>query len=148
MYYKFNFKNFKITKTKSYIKEENVYFFFNSINKNSKNWIIIEQNLKAIDFNCWKVFNQTSRKILKHSIYKNTRWIINNVTFLIKPKIKKLSKQVLMTNFEFILFNLLALKINNRIYPRFQLKKSYSLDYRNNIKLIFQFNIVNLRKLK
>ena len=74
--------------------------------------------------------------------------MINNVTFLIKPKIKKLSKQVLMTNFEFILLNLLALKINNKIYPRFQLKKSYSLDYRNNIKLIFQFNIVNLRKLK
>ena len=143
-----NFKNYRIIKTKNYIKKENLYFFFNGITKDSNNWTIIEQNLKVIHFNYYKVFNQTSKKVFSHSIYKHTRWIINSITFLIKPNIKKLFKQTLSVNFDFILFNMLGLKINNKIYQTNQFKKNYSLNYKNNKKLVFQFKITSLRKLK
>ena len=73
---------------------------------------------------------------------------MNSLTFLIKPKTNQLSKQILIANFESILFNLLAIKINNKVYQMIQLKKNYSLEYQNNKKLIFQFKIINLRKFK
>ena len=143
-----NFKNYKIIKTRDYIKKENIYFFFNGISKNSNNWIVTEQSLKTVNFNYYKIFNQMSRKILNKSIYKTIKWIVNSLTFLIKTKVNKLFKQALITNLKSILFNLLAIKINNKIYQIIQLKKNYSLAYQNNKRLVFQFKITSLRKLK
>lgn len=143
-----DFKSYKAIKTKNYVKKENIYFFFNGVGKNSNYWISIEQNLKTINFDYYKIFNQMSRKILNKSLYKNIKWVINSLTFLIKPKTNQLFKQILIANFESILFNLLAIKINNKVYQMVQLKKNYSLEYQNNKKLIFQFKIINLRKFK
>lgn len=143
-----DFKSYKAIKTKNYIKKENIYFFFNGVSKNSNNWIGIEQSLKTVNFDYYKIFNQMSRKILNKSLYKNIKWVMNSLTFLIKPKTNQLSKQILIANFESILFNLLAIKINNKVYQMIQLKKNYSLEYQNNKKLIFQFKIINLRKFK
>jgi hypothetical protein len=68
---KFTTKEYKITKTKSYIQTSNLFFFFNGINRNSNDWIIIEQKLKNINFEYYKIFNKTSKKTLENSIYKN-----------------------------------------------------------------------------
>ena len=143
-----NFKNYKIIKATTYIKKNNLFFFFGGANRNSNDWLTIEQNLKNINFNYHKIFNKTSKKILNSSIYKNTKETINGITFLIKPKNKKLLKQVLITNFEPLLFNMLAIKINNKMYQTTQLKNNYSLNYIHNKQLILQFRITNLKKSK
>ena len=143
-----NFKNYKIKKTKNYIKKNNLYFFFNGINKNSNSWILVEQNLKTINFDYYKIFNKTARKIINESIYKNIKETINSITFLIKLKTTKLLKQILITSFEFLLFNILAIKLNQKIYQVIQIKKNYSLNYQNTKALIFQFKLTNLKKSK
>lgn len=107
---------------------------------------LVEQGLKNINFNYYKIFNRTAKKTLKNSIYKNIKPTINSITFLIKPKIKQLVKKILITNFEPLLFNMLAIKINNKIYEPTQLKNSYSLNYSDNKILIFQFGVTHLKK--
>jgi hypothetical protein len=90
-----------------------------------------EQDLKKINFSYYKVFNKTATKTLKNSIYNNIKPIINGITFFIKPASipKQLTKEVILDNFEPLLFMILAVKFNNKIYSITQLKKTNSLDY-------------------
>ena len=144
----FTSKNYKIIKTKTYLKKNNLFFFFCGIHRNSNDWILVEQGLKSINFNYYKIFNRTAKKTLNNSIYKSIKPTINSITFLIKPKTKQISKQVLIASFEPLLFNMLAIKLNNKIYQTTQLKNNYSLNYRDNKMLIFQFGITNLKKIE
>jgi hypothetical protein len=143
---KFALKDYKTLNTKQYIKSTNLFFVFNGIDQNSKDSIKTKQKLKNINFNCYKVFNKTSTKILKNSIYKNVAPIINGGTFFIKPTVKKaLSKKNLFNNFENLMFIFLASKINNKIYFSHQLKNVNILNYYKNNLLLYQFLISNLK---
>jgi len=112
----------------------------------SNDWLLVEQGLKHINFNYYKIFNRTTKKTFKNSIYKTTEPTVNSITFLIKPKINQLFKQILITNFEPLLFNMLAIKINNKIYQTTCLKQSHSLNYNENKLLIYQFGITQIKK--
>jgi hypothetical protein len=143
---KFALKDYKTLNTKQYIKSTNLFFVFNGIDQNSKDSIKTKQKLKNINFNCYKVFNKTSTKILKNSIYKNIAPIINGGTFFLKPAVKKaLSKKILFNNFENLMFIFLASKINNKIYFSHQLKNVNILNYYKNNLLLYQFLISNLK---
>jgi hypothetical protein len=107
---------------------------------------LVEQGLKNINFNYYKIFNRTTKKTLKNSIYKTIKPTIDSITFVMKPKIKQLFKQILIVNFKPLLFNMLAIKINKKIYETTQLKNSYSLNYSENKLLIFQFGVARLKK--
>jgi hypothetical protein len=141
-------KNYKIGKTKNYIKKNNIFFFFSGINRNSNDWILVEQSLKSVNFNYYKIFNRTAKKTLNNSIYKTIKPTINGITFLIKPKTNRLSKQILTASFEPLLFNMLAIKLNDKIYQTTQLNNNYSLNYEDNKILVFKFLITNLKKSK
>lgn len=45
------FKNYKMTKTKTYIKKNKLFFFFDGVHRNSNHWVLVEQELKNICFN-------------------------------------------------------------------------------------------------
>ena len=139
-------KNYKIIKTKNYIKKNNLFFFFSGIHRNSNDWILVEQSLKNINFNYYKIFNRTAEKLLNNSIYKTIKPTINSITFVIKPKTIQVSKQILLASLEPLLFNMLAIKLNNKIYQTTQLKNTYSLNYKNNKILVFKFAITNLKQ--
>ena len=51
-------KKHKLTKTKKFIKTNNLIFIFNGINQNYQNWVISEQKMKALNINYYKVFNK------------------------------------------------------------------------------------------
>jgi hypothetical protein len=141
---KFTSKNYKIIKTKSYLKTNNLFFIFSGINQNSSNWIKTEQELKKINFNYYKIFNKTSTKIFKNSIYKNIAHTINSITFFIKPTLNnKLIKKKVLFNMETFFF--LAFKMNNKIYSSNQLKHVNSLNYYENKLLLYQFGITHIK---
>lgn len=142
----FTSKDYGIIKTKNYIKKNKLFFFLCGIHKNSNDWILVEQSLKSINFNSYKIFNKTTEKTLNCSIYKTVKPAINGITFLVEPKTKQLSKQTLITFFEPLLLNMLAIKLNNKIYQTTLLKNNYSLSYKNNKIFIFQFGITGLKK--
>lgn len=142
----FNFKDYKIVKTKNYIKKNNLFFLFEGVHKAFNDKIVTEQKLKNINFNSYKIFNKTSKKVIQNSIYKKSKQTINGITFFIKSKNNQVINQTLTNQFELLLFNMLAIKINNKIYQKAQFKNNYSLNYTNSKQLIFQFRITNLKK--
>jgi hypothetical protein len=141
----FTAKNFKIEKTKNFIKNNSLFIFFNGINRNTNDWIIIEQELKKIDFNYYKICNKTSKTILNNSIFLSTSSLINSMTFLLKPleNKKEINKNILFKNIESLIFSLLAIKINNRMYSKTQIKNLISLNYKDNKLLLYKFLISN-----
>jgi hypothetical protein len=140
-------KDYKILKTKNFLKKDNLLFFFNSIHRNSNDEIIVEQKIKKFNLNHYKIFNKTSKTTINNSIYKNSNELINSMTVLIKPISNKieLKKSDLSTCFEPLLFNMLAIKLNNKIYSTSQLKNVVTLNYRDIKLLLFQFILTNLK---
>lgn len=84
-----NFKNYQIVKIRNYFWEKNFYFLVHGSNKSLNNKIVLDQNLKNIDFYRYKLCAKVCKKVLKYSIYKNIRWAVNNM----------LDKKVLIQNF-------------------------------------------------
>ena len=143
---KLTLKDYKTFNTKQYIKSTNLFFFFNSINQNSKDSIETKQKLKNINFNYYKIFNKTSTRILKGSIFKNVIPLINGETYFVKYTVKKpLSKRILFKNFENLMFIFLASKINNKFYFSNQLQNVNILNYYKSNLLLCQFLISNLK---
>jgi len=140
-------KNYKTNKIRNYIKTNHTFFLFNGNILKSYDWIITEQAFKNMHFKYYKIFNKAAIKTLNKSIYKQIKTTINGITFFIRPtpNIKSLSKQLLFNNFEPLLFSLIALKINNKMYSSKQLKNTCSLNYKTNKLLIYQFNITHLK---
>jgi hypothetical protein len=140
-------KDYTIIKTKNYIKKTNLFFFLNGINRSSNDLILIEQNFKKLGLNCYKIYNRTSKKTLKNSIFLNECALINGITFFFKPIliVKEITKKKLLTDFEHLNFTLLALNLNNHIYSKTQLHKMFSFNYKESKLLFFKFNITNLK---
>lgn len=140
-------KSYKTNKIKNYIKTNHIFFLFNGNVLKSYNWIDTEQNLKDMQFEYHKILNKASIKTLDKSIYTQIKTTINGITFFIKPnlKVKSLSKQLIINNFEQLLFSLIAIKLNNKIYSNKQLKNNYSLTYQTNKLLLSQFVITKLK---
>lgn len=143
----FTSKEYKILKTKNYMKENNLFFFFNSVNRNSSDGIVIEQSFKKLNFNCYKIFNKTSKKLLNNSVLINSTELINSMTFFIKPvpKINELKKSTLSNSFEPLLFNMLAIKFNDKVYSKTQLKEIFSFNYTDIKLILLQFCTVNAK---
>ena len=134
-------KSYKILKTKNYLKENDLFLFLNSISQNSCDEIIIEQNLKKINLKSYKIFNKTSKITIKNSLYQNSKELVNSITLFIKPVYNfiEFKKSNLFNNFELFL-NMLAIKINSKIYSMNQLKEIISLNNRDINFLLLQSN--------
>lgn len=146
---KFTAKEYNIKKTKKYFHSNNLFIFFNGVNLNSNDWILIEQKLKKINFAYYKIFNKTSKKTLQTSIHLNITALINGITFLLKPisHSKELTKETLLNNFEPLMFTFLSVKLNNKMYSKDQFKNIFSFNYKENKLLFFQFGIANMKLL-
>lgn len=146
---KLNTKEYQSIKTKEYLKKNKLFFFFNSVTRNSNDWKKIEQSIKTMELVFFKNFNRITNKKLKNSSFKNFKDVVNGPTFFIKPKTTaQLTKNILLSKFCSLLFILLAVRINNKIYPIAALKKNQNaLNYKNNALLFYQFNITHLKNV-
>ena len=91
------------------------------------------------------VFNNITQKILKQSIYIYSNALSSQTLILLKSKDLQLSF-ITKVSFELLSLYTLAIKLNNKIYHKNQLKKNYYFNYKVNKLLIFQFKVVNLKK--
>jgi len=143
---KLKIKDYKIEKTKKYLKVNNFFFFINGINQNALDWLLTEQKLKTIGFSYYKVLNKTTVKTLNTSIYKKTCPIVKGSTILLKPqKSQPFLKQTVVNTFNSLFFELLIFKFNNKIYSVNSLKNTYSLNYKEAKLLFYQFNLTTLK---
>ena len=144
---KLNLKDYKIIKTKTYLKNENFFFLFDSINRNSKNCVNFEQTLKTLNFKYYQVFNRLTNNVFKSSTYKNIR-IISGVTFFIKPQLNThnlIKQRSLIAKLDLQLLTLLSIKLNNKIYTIKNFQKPNSLNYKENKLNLYQLKLLNLK---
>jgi hypothetical protein len=133
----FNLKKYRVLKVKKKLKKSELIFFFNSAKIKSNKWIKIEKQLKKLKLKYYQIFNNTTLKTIKNSIYININQIFSGVILLIKPIHKstpielKLIKKILDS------FVLLIVKLNNKIYLTTQLKNLNTLSYK---KTVFNFH--------
>ena len=142
---KFVNKNYKKAEIKNHIKKNNLFFFLLNTFCNINDWIIIQQNLKSKDFNCFKVFQNIIKKTLNNSIYINFNVLSSQILVLLKSK-QHLFTFLLDFDFKFLSLNIIAIKFNNKVYHKSQLKNNYYFYYSINKLLLFQFTIVNWKK--
>jgi hypothetical protein len=140
-------KLYNINKTKKYLKTNNLFFLFNGTNTNSFDWLTVEQTLKFTNYNHQKIINKNVSKSLKKSIFNNLSFALTGVTFFGEPnsKVKFLSRKTLSNQFESLTFNLLFIKLNNKVYSAKTLKNMNFVNYKDNNLLLFQSLLVNLK---
>lgn len=71
---------------------------------------------------------------------------MSGITFVMNPNDKAVSKQLVTTFFEALLFKMLAVKLNHKFYRIIQITKNYSFHYKDSKVLIFQYRIADLKK--
>lgn len=141
-----NIKDYKLTKTKKYFKINHIFFMIDGINRKALDWLVAQQTLKTVEFNFYKVFNSTTIKFLKKSIYYTLNSTIKSSTFLIKPtKPQYFLKRTVINILNPLLCELLVIKLNNRLYLKDSLKNTYSLKYKETKLLLYQFQLTNLK---
>lgn len=140
-------KDYKILKTKKYIRNNDLFFFFNGINQNSIDGTKTEQELKKLNLSYFKIFNKTSKNLFKNSVYQNIEPLINGLTILIKSNSEN-SKNLTITKKKLLnleSFAFLAIKMNKNIYSLNQVKYANSLKYQESKLLLYQFKLTNIK---
>jgi hypothetical protein len=130
----FNLKKYRVLKVKKKFKESEFFFFFNSAKIKSNKWIKIEKLLKKLKLEYHQIFNNTTLKTIKNSVYTNINQLVSGVIVLIKPihKSTTIELKVIKKNLD-SLFVLLCVKLNNKIYTTTQLKNLNVLSYKKNV---------------
>ena len=135
----FNLKNYRVFKVKNYFKKCNFFFFFHSIKVTSTEWVVIEQYLKKLKLKYYKILNGTTRKTIDNSIYKNFTQLISGTILLVEPQFKTTVLNLNLLEKELkILFALLSIKLNDKIYSVEQLKNFKVFSYKQNMFYLFQ----------
>lgn len=143
---KLNTKDYKIIKTKNYLKTYNFLFFVNGINQSSLEWLITEQKLKASGFDYYKLLNKTTIKTLKSSIYTRVNSAVKGSTFFINLQLQKpFLKHIILNTLTTLFFDLLLFKFNNKTYSIKSLKKTHSLKYKEIQLLFYKFNVIRIK---
>jgi hypothetical protein len=134
----FNLKKYRVLKVKKKFKKSELIFFFNSSKIKSNKWITIEKQLKKLKLKYYQIFNNTTFKTIKNSIYTNINQIVSGVILLIKPTHKSTQIELrVIKKFLDSLFVLLFIKLNNKVYTTTQLKNLNVLSYK---KTVFNFH--------
>lgn len=136
-------KNHKIAKTKDYIKKNNLLFILFFSHSNVNNLLNLKQNLKILKFKIMSSFRNIVKKALKYSIYLKFKALKSHTLILISFKHPLFN---FFSNLNLLSLNLLAIKLNGKIYHRNQFKNNYSLSYTCSKFLLFKFNSINLKK--
>ena len=129
----FNSKGYQSVKLKKFFKTNDFFFLFHSAKLDITQWTRTEQNLKKLKLKYSKALNGTTLKLFKGSIYKNLSPIICGFVVFINPNFKttelKLNsvKKDLKSSFE-----LISVKLNNKMYSTSQLKGLNTLSYKQN----------------
>lgn len=145
---KLNKKLYETVRIKNYIQSNTLGGFFQGANKNSKKWLYIEQEMKLLGYNFYKILNKIIQKTLDKSIYSQNKLLFHGLNFYIKPLKKPYTfiKNIFDKKFEPLLFICIAIKINNKIYSKTDLEKLYSLKYKKNKLIYYQFNMTQLKR--
>jgi hypothetical protein len=135
----FNSKNYQNIKLKKFFKMNDFFFLFHSAKLDLNQWTQTEQNLKKLKLKYLKAFNGTTLKLFNSSIYRNLSPVICGFVLFIHSNFKttelnlKPIKKDLKPSFE-----LISVKLNNKMYSTSQLKGLNTLSYQTNVFILYK----------
>lgn len=142
-----NFKTFKILKTTRYIKNNNLLLFAYGVNRLSNDWILTEQRLEKLNIKYYKVFNTFPEKLFNNSIFScSTNFVGTALFFLHFKDNSKNFERLPIKELSSVLFYVLGVKLNNKIYDIEKLKNLNSLNYTDNKLVLYKFYEASLLK--
>lgn len=127
-------KKYQILKIKKKFKNNKFFFFFKSVKLKINQWKKNEQELKKLKLKHYKLVNKITLKVFHNSIYQKLTPLVCGVILLITPSFK--TSEI---NYDLIkkylnkAFNLLAIKLNSKIYSNTQIKRIKSFSYKQNM---------------
>jgi len=135
----FNSKNYQNIKLKKFFKTNNFFLWFHSAKLDLNQWIYLEQNLKKLKLNHSKALNTITSKLFQNSIFKNLRPAIRSFISFITPNFKttELRFNSIKKNFK-PSFELILIKLNNKIYAPSQLKGLNTFSYKKNMFNLYE----------
>jgi hypothetical protein len=130
----FNSKNYQSIKLKKFFKTNSFFLWFHSAKLDLNQWIRIEQNLKKLKLNHSKAPNAVTSKLFKNSIFENLRPAIRSFVSFVTPNFKttELRGNSIKKDFK-PSFELILVKLNNKIYSPSQLKGMNTFSYKKNV---------------
>lgn len=133
---KLNFKTHKMQKYKLYLLTEPLFFIYSSKNQKFDKWIDQEQEFKNLDLTYLKISNNLLAVLLVKTILKNFKSINLGLIIFIKFNffLKKKVKNIKM----FSSFNLLCMKLNNKIYTVYEFDFIKTLNYKGSINIFYK----------
>jgi hypothetical protein len=130
----FNSKNYQSVKLKKFFKINDFFFLFHSAKLDLNQWIQTEQHLKKLKLKYSKALNGSSLKLFKNSIYKNLSPVIGGFVLFLIPNYKTTEFKLNSVNKELKpSFELISIKLNNKLYGISQLKGLNSLSHKKNV---------------
>lgn len=143
---KFNLKTYQEQKTKRYVKDSKFILLSINANQKSQNWIVTEQELLKLKLRYYKIYNKTTKKIIRNSIYSNFVNVVGSTFFFLKPADDKVHiKTNMFQRLNSVLFTTLAIKLNKKVYAPTQSKTIRSFHYKKNMSVLYQFLLTNLK---
>ena len=130
----FNSKDYQSVKLKNFFKTNGFFFWFHSAKLDLNQWIHTEQNLRKFKLNYSKALNGITLKLFKNSIYTNISPVVCSFVLFINSNFKTTELQLgsikkdLKPSFE-----LISVKVNNKVYSTSQLKGLNNFSYRKNV---------------
>ena len=132
----FKSKHYKLKLMEYYIKKKRLFFLFDTTDLNNETCLEVEQTFKKSGLKFYKFNNTVVKLLLKKTILKNLKSVINGPLKLVYFKSKK--KKIKITNFQQSRYNfqLYLIKLNHKIYSKLQLKNLNFFNYKTNLFLL------------
>jgi hypothetical protein len=130
----FNSKDYQSVKLKKFFKTNDFFFLFHSAKLDLRQWTQTEQTLKKLKLKYSKILNGSTLKLFKNSIFENLSPIIGGFVLFLSLSFK--TTELRLTSVKKELkpsFELISVKLNNKLYSTSQLKGFSTFSYRKNV---------------
>ena len=132
----FKSKHYKLKIMEYYIKEKRLFFLFDTTDFKNETWLEVEQTFKKSGLKFYKFNNTGVKLLLKKTILKNLKAVINGPLKLVYFEIKKKNIKITHMHQSRYNFQLYLIKLNNKIYSKLQLKNLNFFNYKTNLFLL------------
>ena len=139
------FKKYQSDKALNILKKDSLLLFSINANRNSNNWLTLEQSINKLAITYTKIYNSAVKKTFEKSIFKNLKNLIGGTFFFLKPKKIQKIKNTIINSLNAVQFTIIVTKLNKKLYSVPQLSTINSLSYKKNTKILCQFLTTTLK---
>lgn len=141
----FTTRDYQMAKTKSYLKNDKLCFFFQNSTEKAYNWLTTEQIVENLNLKYYKVNTLSAQKIFVDSKHKLKSFLIKSTTTFFKQKSPCSSFNKFTFDRITATFSLIAIKVNNIILSIEQFKNLHVFYYQIAILIIYSCFIANIK---